>query len=68
MYIFNQAPGRAAQVKGFARFPEDFARLQPGQSAVAWKDGGDWQIETTGRDMAAIKAALRAAGWDERGV
>lgn len=62
MFIINQKPGEAAKEKGFARFPEDYARLQPGQVATAWKDGDDWQIETTTNDTDAIKAALLRAG------
>lgn len=62
MFIINKKPAEAAKEKGYAKCPEDFVKLQPGQEAVAWKDGEDWQIETRTNDTDVIKAALLKAG------
>lgn len=47
MYRINTIPGKAAAIKGYASFPEDFPNLRPGEDFSAWKVGEDWEIETT---------------------
>lgn len=33
--------------KGHANFPEDFARLRPGETFTAWRIRRGWEVETT---------------------
>lgn len=47
MYYINTIPGKAAAEKGYARYPDDFPHLMPGQEFAAWRSGADWEIETT---------------------
>ena len=47
MFHINTVPGQAAKQKGFARYPEDFPHLAPGEDFSAWRSGDDWEIETT---------------------
>lgn len=47
MYRINTIPGKAAAIKGYASFPEDFPNLRPGEDFSARKVGADWEIETT---------------------
>lgn len=47
MYWINTMPGRAMASKGHASFPEDFARLRPGETFTAWRVVRGWEIETT---------------------
>lgn len=46
MYRINRMPGEAAAKKGHANFPEDFAHLRPGETFIAWRVKGGWEIET----------------------
>ena len=57
MFKINTIPGQAAREKGYARYPEDFPHLRPGESFTAWKAGEDWEIETT-LDGAALRERL----------
>ncbi len=61
MYIFNEKAEKAVKEKGFARFPEDFERLRPGQSFTFWKDGDNVKIETV-LPASELKTAMRRAG------
>ncbi len=47
MYRINSIPGKAAQIKGYASYPEDFPHLHHGEDFTAWRNGEDWEIETT---------------------
>lgn len=47
VYHINTVAGEAAVRKGHASYPEDFPHLRPGEDFVAWRVGGDWEIETT---------------------
>ena len=46
MYIINRIPEKAAEEKGFAKYPDDFPHLKDGEKFVVWKNGEDWEIET----------------------
>lgn len=47
MYWINTIPGKAMAKKGHANFPEDFARLRPGETFTAWRVRRGWEVETT---------------------
>lgn len=47
MYWINTKPGKAMAKKGHAHFPEDFARLRPGETFTAWRVRRGWEVETT---------------------
>ena len=47
MFLINTAPAQAAREKGFARYPDDYPHLAPGEEFAAWQSGNDWEIETT---------------------
>lgn len=47
MFRINTIPGKAAQEKGYADYPEDFPHLAPGEQFKAWRTEDGWEIETT---------------------
>lgn len=54
MYYINSSAQKAFENKGFAKFPEDFQRLKPGEVFTMWKNGNDYEIETILEDASII--------------
>lgn len=60
MFKINTAAGKAAELRGYAIFPDDFTRLKTG-NFIIWRDGDDWEIETTLEDLEIISAKTKEA-------
>lgn len=60
MFKINTAAGKAAELRGYAIFPDDFARLKNGDF-IMWRDGDNWEIETRLEDLVVISAKTKEA-------
>ena len=58
MYWINTMPREAMDRKGHASFPEDFARLRPGETFTAWPVRRGWEVETTLDGKALIERLM----------
>ena len=58
MYWINTMPREAMDRKGHASFPEDFARLRPGETFTAWRVRRGWEVETTLDGKALIERLM----------